>query len=89
MLNHIIESLNQDLSANDINLSIVHQNDLVAYGVVQKDNMFFSITIKEHLVKISEEFYNHQADEIAYKEILSLTHQGQMEFVAKKIKTFF
>jgi hypothetical protein len=89
MLDRMINNLNKDLSVNDINLCIARMNDVVAYGILKKKDVFFSITIKENLVKLSEEFYRHQADELAYKEVLSLTHQGQMEDVAKKIKTFF
>lgn len=89
MLNQMISNLNKDLSVNDINLSIARMNDVVAYGILKKKDVFFSITIKENQVKLSEELYDHQADEITYKEVLSLTHQGQMEFVSKKIKVFF
>ena len=91
MLNRMINNLNKELSANNLNLTLALKNDFVAYGVIHNSNLFFSITIRENLVRISEEYYNYgnQADEITYKEVLSLTHQGQMEDVAKKIKTFF
>jgi hypothetical protein len=89
MLDRMINNLNKELSANNLKLTIARVSGVVAYGVIHNTNMFFSITIKENLVKLSEEFYRHQADELAYKEVLSLTHQGQMEDVAKKIKTFF
>jgi hypothetical protein len=91
MLNLMVNNLNKELSANGLNLTIAIKNDFVAYGVIHNTNMFFSISIRENLVRISEEYYNygHQAGEITYKEVLSLTHQGQMGDVAKKIKTFF
>ena len=87
----MINNLNKELSANNLNLTIALKNDFVAYGVIHNSNLFFSISIRENLVRISEEYYNYgnQADEITYKEVLSLTHQGQMEDVAKKIKNFF
>lgn len=89
MLDRMINNLNKHLSANGFNLTIARMNDFVAYGVIHNGNVFFSISIRENLVKLSEEFYHCQADEIAYKEVLSFTHQGQMEDVAKKIKSFF
>jgi len=92
MLNLMVNNLNKELSANGLFLTIAIKNDFVAYGVIHNANIFFSISIRENLVRISEEYYNygsHQAGEIAYKEVLSISHQGQMGDVAKKIKTFF
>ncbi len=87
MLKRMVNNLNAHLSANLMNLTIARMNDFVASGVIHNGNAFFSITIRENLVKLSE--VSLYADVLAYKEVLSLTHQGQMEDVAEKIKKFF
>lgn len=89
MLDRMINNLNKELSANHLKLTIARMNDFVAYGVIHNGNDFFSISIRENLIKISEEFYDRQADEIAYKEVLSLTHEGQIEFIRKNIQKIF
>lgn len=87
MLDRMINNLNKHLSANHMKLTITRMNDFVACGVIHNGNVFFSIFVRENLVKLSE--VSLYADVLAYKEVLSLTHQGQMEDVAKKIKSFF
>ena len=47
MLNRMINNLNKELSANNLNLTLALKNDFVAYGVIHNSNLFFSLLLEK------------------------------------------